>query len=119
MEPGQRLSYQYHNKRSETWIVIKGTALVTINNNIKDYKEGETVIIPLKAKHRVENNQSNKLIFIEVQTGSYFGEDDIIRLKMTMEETKKQKAIIVSGYFNPIHKGHIEYFHTSKNLQIS
>ena len=80
VEPGQRLSYQYHNKRSETWIVIKGTALVTINNNIKDYKEGETVIIPLKAKHRVENKSNSLLIFIEVQTGSYFGEDDIIRL---------------------------------------
>ena len=80
VEPGQRLSYQYHNKRSETWIVIKGTALVTINDNIKDYKEGETVIIPLKAKHRVENKSNSLLIFIEVQTGSYFGEDDIIRL---------------------------------------
>ena len=64
MEPGQRLSYQYHNKRSETWIVIKGTALVTINNNIKDYK-GKTVIIPLKAKHRVENKSNFLLILLK------------------------------------------------------
>ena len=62
VEPGQRLSYQYHNKRSETWIVIKGTALVTINNDTKDYKEGETVTIPLKAKHRVENKSNSLLI---------------------------------------------------------
>ena len=80
VEPGQRLSYQYHNKRSETWIVIEGNALVTINDDTKDYKQGETIIIPSKAKHRVENRSNSLLIFIEVQTGSYFGEDDIIRL---------------------------------------
>ena len=80
VEPGQRLSYQYHNKRSETWVVIEGNALVTINDYTKDYKQGETIIIPSKAKHRVENRSNSLLIFIEVQTGSYFGEDDIIRL---------------------------------------
>ena len=80
VESGQRLSYQYHNKRSETWIVIEGNALVTINDDTKDYKQGETIIIPSKAKHRVENRSNSLLIFIEVQTGSYFGEDDIIRL---------------------------------------
>ena len=80
VEPGQRLSYQYHNKRSETWIVIEGTASVTIDDKSKEYNAGETVIIPLKVKHRVENKSSSLLVFIEVQTGSYFGEDDIIRL---------------------------------------
>ncbi len=81
VEPGQRLSYQYHNKRSETWIVIEGNALVTINDDTKDYKQGETIIIPSKAKHRVENRSNSLLIFIEVQTGSYFGEDDIVRIE--------------------------------------
>lgn len=78
---GQRLSYQYHKKRSETWVIVEGEATVTIDGQIKKYIQGQTVIIPLGAKHRVENNESNKLIFIEVQTGSYFGEDDIIRLE--------------------------------------
>ena len=81
VEPGQRLSYQYHNKRSETWIVIKGTALVTINDNTLEYYAGDTIIIPLKAKHRIENKSNSLLVFIEVQTGDYFGEDDIIRIE--------------------------------------
>ena len=76
-----RLSYQYHKKRSEIWIIIEGEATVTIDGKIKKYYKGQAVIIPKGAKHRVENNQSNKLIFIEVQTGSYFGEDDIIRIE--------------------------------------
>lgn len=81
VNPGQRLSYQYHNKRSETWTVISGIANVTIND--KDYvlNAGDSITIPLKAKHRVENKGLNSLIFIEVQTGSYFGEDDIVRLE--------------------------------------
>mgnify|MGYP001212691861 CR=1 FL=1 len=81
VESGQRLSYQYHKKRAETWIVVEGEATVTIEDKIKKYNEGQTVIIPKGAKHRVENTRSDKLIFIEVQTGSYFGEDDIIRLQ--------------------------------------
>lgn len=81
VEPGQRLSYQYHNKRSETWIVVEGTALVNIDGNTKEYKTGDTIIIPLKAKHRLENKNSSLLVIIEIQTGSYFGEDDIIRVK--------------------------------------
>ena len=80
VEPGQRLSYQYHNKRSETWIIIEGSAFVTIDDQSKEYSAGETVVIPLKAKHRVENKSNSLLVFIEVQTGSYFGEDDIIRI---------------------------------------
>ena len=80
VEPGQRLSYQYHNKRSEIWIIIEGSALVTIDDNSKKYNAGESVVIPLKVKHRVENKSNSLLVFIEVQTGSYFGEDDIIRL---------------------------------------
>lgn len=80
VKPGQRLSYQYHNKRSETWIIIEGSALVTINDKSKAYTAGKTVVIPLKAKHRVENKSNSLLVFIEVQTGEYFGEDDIIRI---------------------------------------
>ncbi|MBL6655322.1 MAG: phosphomannose isomerase type II C-terminal cupin domain [Flavobacteriaceae bacterium] len=81
VNPGQRLSYQFHNKRSETWIIIEGRAFITIDDNSKEYKKGDTIIIPLKSKHRVENKNNSLLVFIEIQTGTYFGEDDIIRLK--------------------------------------
>lgn len=78
--PGQRLSYQYHFKRQEAWTIIQGTAKITLDGEEKIYSYGETALIPLSAKHRIENVGSDVLVFIEVQTGTYFGEDDIIRL---------------------------------------
>lgn len=81
VEPGQRLSYQYHTKRSEVWTIIKGIAHVTLDGVEQAYNEGETVLIPVGVKHRVENVGKNKLVFIEVQTGKYFGEDDIVRVE--------------------------------------
>ena len=81
VEPNQRLSYQYHFKRSEAWTIVQGTALVTIDGVDKVYTKGETVLIPLKAKHRIKNADSELLVFIEVQTGTYFGEDDIVRIE--------------------------------------
>lgn len=79
--PKGRLSYQYHFKRSEAWTIVEGIGTITINGKIKEYKKGDTILIPQGAKHRIENKQKEKLIFIEVQTGSYFGEDDIIRIE--------------------------------------
>ena len=81
VEVGQRLSYQFHNKRSEVWTIIEGTALVTLNGIEKKFNKGETIIIPLGIKHRVKNIGKVKLVFIEVQTGEYFGEDDIVRIE--------------------------------------
>jgi|TARA_B100000902_G_scaffold314235_1_gene304938 mannose-6-phosphate isomerase len=81
VNPHQRLSYQYHNKRSETWVIISGKAIVTINGISKEYYESDTIVIPLKAKHRIENNSNETLVFIEVQCGDYFGEDDIVRIE--------------------------------------
>ena len=81
VNPGKRLSYQFHNKRSETWVIIEGIAVITINDVAKEYLEGQTVIIPQGYKHRIENIGLNKLVFIEVQTGKYFGEDDIVRIE--------------------------------------
>tara|TARA_E500000178_G_C17017295_1_gene753683 strand:- start:469 stop:819 length:351 start_codon:yes stop_codon:yes gene_type:complete len=81
VEPGQRLSYQYHNKRSETWVIVLGEATVIIDGNSKKYQVGETVLIPQGSKHRVENQKDLLLVFIEIQTGSYFGEDDIVRIE--------------------------------------
>ena len=81
VDPGGRLSYQYHNKRSEAWTIVYGVGCITIDGIQKDYFKGDTVLIPLGSKHRIENKGTEKLIFIEVQTGSYFGEDDIVMVE--------------------------------------
>lgn len=74
------LSYQYHLKRSEHWTIVSGKADVVLNGTKKTYNVGESVIIPAKVKHSLTNNGKDLLIIIEVQYGSYFGEDDIIRI---------------------------------------
>lgn len=80
--PGKRLSYQKHSRRSEHWFVTRGTAKVTLNDAEILVKTGGSVDIPSGVKHRVENpDESETLIFIETQTGDYFGEDDIERFE--------------------------------------
>ncbi len=79
VNPGGTLSLQSHNHRSEHWIVVEGAAKVTIEDDVKIVTENQSVYIPLGAKHRMENPGKLPLTLIEVQTGSYFGEDDIIR----------------------------------------
>ena len=81
VNPGGRLSYQYHYKRSEVWTVVSGIATMTLDDKISHYLYGQTIIIPQGTKHRVENKEDEDLIFIEVQHGSYFGEDDIVRIE--------------------------------------
>ncbi|MEO6458977.1 MAG: phosphomannose isomerase type II C-terminal cupin domain, partial [Bdellovibrionota bacterium] len=76
---GQRLSYQSHEKRAEHWVIVKGSAEVTLNDQVYPLKAGEHIHIPLGAKHRIANPGTDVMEFIEVQTGSYFGEDDITR----------------------------------------
>ena len=78
---GQRLSYQYHESRSESWTIIEGSGILTLEGKNIDLIVGDNIKIPIKAKHRITNNGLQKLVFIEVQTGSYFGEDDIIRIE--------------------------------------
>lgn len=79
--PGKRLSYQKHARRSEHWFIINGLAKVTLNDVETIVKTGESIDIPVGTAHRVENPHANEmLVFIEVQTGDYFGEDDIVRL---------------------------------------
>ena len=80
VEPGGRLSYQYHNKRSETWTIVEGNGKILLNGIEKDFIKGETCTISRGVKHRIQNNTNEKLVFIEVQTGTYFGEDDIVRI---------------------------------------
>ena len=81
VDPGGKLSYQYHKKRSEAWTIVEGVGKITLDDKVKEYTQGQTVLIPQGVKHRVENDEINKLVFIEVQTGTYFGEDDIVRIK--------------------------------------
>lgn len=79
--PGKRLSYQRHQKRAEHWFVVQGTAKVTLNGSEILVETGKAVDIATGTAHRVENpHDAETLVFIETQTGSYFGEDDIERL---------------------------------------
>jgi mannose-6-phosphate isomerase len=77
--PSKRLSYQRHARRSEHWFVTQGIAKVTLNDREILLKTGDSIDILVGDKHRVENPGSETLIFIETQTGDYFGEDDIER----------------------------------------
>ena len=79
--PNKRLSYQRHRKRREHWYVVRGTAKVTLNGEERLVNANTAVDIPAGTAHRVENPGSDDLVFIEVQTGTYFGEDDIERLE--------------------------------------
>ncbi|HYV23587.1 MAG TPA: phosphomannose isomerase type II C-terminal cupin domain [Pyrinomonadaceae bacterium] len=79
--PGKRLSYQKHTQRAEHWVVVEGTARVTLDDQDIIVAKGEAIDIPIGSAHRVENPGDELLVFIEVQRGSYLGEDDIIRLQ--------------------------------------
>jgi mannose-1-phosphate guanylyltransferase/mannose-6-phosphate isomerase len=81
VKPGSRLSLQKHHHRSEHWIVVRGAARVTVNEQVKTVYENESIYIPIGAVHRLENPGKILLELIEVQTGSYLGEDDIIRIE--------------------------------------
>jgi mannose-6-phosphate isomerase len=79
--PGKRLSYQKHSQRAEHWFVVKGTAKVTLDDRDILVEAGEAIDIRIGSAHRIENPGEQTLIFIEVQRGSYLGEDDIVRLQ--------------------------------------
>ncbi len=79
VHPGAALSLQSHYHRSEHWIVVEGTARVTVDEKVTLVSENESIYVPLGAKHRMENPGKVPMVLIEVQTGSYVGEDDIIR----------------------------------------
>lgn len=78
--PYKRLSLQYHKFRSEHWLIVKGSAKIFIDGEIKILKPGNSVDIPQKSQHYIENPTDQELIIIETQLGTYFGEDDIVRL---------------------------------------
>ncbi len=77
---GARLSYQRHRHRSEHWFVVAGQGVVTLDGEQRTVGVGDTVDVPVGCAHRIANVGSADLLFVEVQTGDYFGEDDIERL---------------------------------------
>ena len=79
VDPGRRLSYQSHASRSEHWFIVAGEATVTLDGDVLVIPAGGAVDIPVGTAHRCENAGTTPLVFIEVQSGSYFGEDDIVR----------------------------------------
>jgi mannose-6-phosphate isomerase len=81
VHPGKRLSYQRHAKRAEHWFIVSGLAQVTLDGVVTELGPGQSIDIPLAGAHRIANVGERDLVFIEVQHGSYFGEDDIVRLE--------------------------------------
>jgi mannose-1-phosphate guanylyltransferase/mannose-6-phosphate isomerase len=79
VKPGAALSLQSHQRRSEHWIVVEGIARVTIDDTVQTMAEGQSVYVPLGARHRLENPGEFPMVLIEVQIGTYLGEDDIVR----------------------------------------
>ena len=79
VKPGAALSLQSHKHRSEHWVVVEGSAVVTIDKSVKVLGPGQSIYVPLGSIHRLENQEKNMLIIIEVQIGTYLGEDDIVR----------------------------------------
>jgi mannose-6-phosphate isomerase-like protein (cupin superfamily) len=81
VEPGGILSLQRHKQRSEHWFVVSGKGIASVDGKDYTVQQGGAVDIPAKKTHRLENSATENLIIIEVQTGEYFGEDDIERLE--------------------------------------
>jgi mannose-1-phosphate guanylyltransferase/mannose-6-phosphate isomerase len=83
VKPGHKLSLQMHHHRAEHWVVVEGTALVTCDDKQFLLQPNQSTFIPLGARHRLENPGKTPLRLIEVQSGSYLGEDDIVRFEDT------------------------------------
>ena len=81
VHPGKRLSYQRHSQRAEHWFIVSGTATVTLDGVVTEVPAGGSIDIPLEGAHRVANDGHDDVVLIEVQHGTYFGEDDIVRLE--------------------------------------
>lgn len=87
VHPGQSLSLQLHHKRAEHWIVVKGVATITVGESVRDYQPNEHVFIAINEVHRLQNNTDSAVEIIEVQLGTYLGEDDIVRLADVYQRT--------------------------------
>ena len=81
VKPGGKLSLQMHHHRSEHWIIVKGKAEVTIEDKVSILEKNQSTFIPIGSKHRLANNGNSLLVIVEVQSGEYLGEDDIVRFQ--------------------------------------
>ena len=81
VNPGGRLSLQRHERRSEHWTIVSGSAEATVDGDVRILSENQSVFIPQGAVHRLANPGKSPLMVIEVQVGTYFGEDDIVRFE--------------------------------------
>jgi mannose-6-phosphate isomerase-like protein (cupin superfamily) len=79
VRPGKRLSLQSHEQRAEDWVIVQGRARFTLDEREFVLEPHQAVFIPRRSRHRIENPGTEELVFVEVQTGSYLGEDDIVR----------------------------------------
>ncbi len=79
--PGQSVSLQMHHHRNEHWVIVHGTATVTLDDNVLLVPENQNVYIPTKTKHRIANDTSETITFIEIQTGTVLDENDIVRFE--------------------------------------
>jgi mannose-6-phosphate isomerase-like protein (cupin superfamily) len=93
VHPGKRLSLQRHRQRSEHWTVVEGKGLVTLGGEYRSVVAGSSIDIDRGMIHRIENQGTGPLVFIEVQRGDYFGEDDIERLEDDFGRTKNSGAL--------------------------
>lgn len=81
VSPGKRLSYQRHQKRAEHWFIVSGNGEVLIDGVTRKISAGDTVDFGIGVLHRISNTGNDEIVFVEVQTGTYFGEDDIERVE--------------------------------------
>jgi len=89
IRPNEAPSYQFHYKRNETWVVVRGTGTLTLDDQESHVSPGQAVQVPVGMKHRLRNTGTEDLVFIEVQWGEYFGEDDIVRLEDDYNRSEK------------------------------
>ena len=89
IRPNEAPSYQFHYKRNETWVIVRGTGTLTLDDQESPVSPGQTVQVPVGMKHRLRNTGTEDLVFIEVQWGEYFGEDDIVRLEDDYDRSEK------------------------------
>jgi cytidyltransferase-like protein len=115
---GKSTSIQKNENRAESWTVVKGEGTSLVDGVFSYLYTGGVVHVPTKSIHQIINTGEEELVIIEVQTGAYFGEDDLLSMTTyeTMPPMEKSKVVCVSGYFDPLHVGHLEYMEKSKKL---
>ena len=101
VNPGERLSYQYHIHRAEVWVVTKGELTIILDDEKVFKKYGQSIKIPKGSMHRAWNETDEEVRFIEIQTGTYFGEDDIVRMEDDYDRIPIDMPLPPEGWEDP------------------